>query len=547
MEFLVLGPLEVWSGGRLLPLRDGRERALLGILLLHPNEPVSADRLVEELWSGRAPASAKKILQGYVSSLRRLLAVEPRERIATWAGGYELHVEPDELDLLRFEALLGTIRSEDDPARRAELSREALSLFRGDPLADFRHEGFAQIASERLEGMRLAALEERSEADLELGRHAALVVELSALTHDHPLRERLHAQLMLALYRSGRQADALTTYQALRRYLADEIGLEPSLPLKDLQRRILAQDPTLELKTGPRTARAPSEASAASTRSIFTVAEDGTTLTELVGLMEPLGRGCRPRELVLTWLVRADEGGTPISEALSALSEERASLAASGIASRVAAFSSRSFSADALKLASRPETDMLAFALGPDVLRAGEFPTAATHVLAEAPCDVVVWLKRGSHEEAAWREGPILVPFGGSDHDWAALELGALLGEAAGRPLRMLGTTLDAPDRGRPDASDLLATAGLVVQRAIGVVPDVRLVAPGYDGVIEAADAGGLLVIGLSDRWRAEGLGMGRWAISRRARPPALYVRRGARPSALGAGAGSTRHPWSTT
>jgi DNA-binding SARP family transcriptional activator len=243
MEFRILGPLDVVDAGRSLDLGGQKQRALLTYLLLHRHEPVSTDRLVTELWVEPAPPTAAKVVQVYVSRLRRLLGERTIERRAS---GYVLDVVPDQVDADRFERLVdGATHSEASQAART--LREALALWRGPALADLGDEPFAAAESRRLEERRLHALEERIEADLALGRHAELVAELDALVVEHPLRERPRGQLMLALYRSGRQADALAAYRELAQALREQLGLAPSPALRRLEQRILTQDPMLEL------------------------------------------------------------------------------------------------------------------------------------------------------------------------------------------------------------------------------------------------------------------------------------------------------------
>ncbi len=234
MEFRILGPLEVLENGRQIELGGAKQRALLAILLLHANEVVSTDRLIDALWEDDAPETGRKALQVYVSQLRKALG---RERIATRSPGYRLEVETDEVDLARFQRLL----DEGKP-------REALSLWRGPPLADFAYERFAHGEIARLDDLHLACLEDRIDADLANGRHAALTGELETLVREHPLRERLRAQYMLALYRSGRQAEALDAYQDAREALVEELGIEPGRVLRELQQAILQQDPVLDIE-----------------------------------------------------------------------------------------------------------------------------------------------------------------------------------------------------------------------------------------------------------------------------------------------------------
>jgi DNA-binding SARP family transcriptional activator/ABC-type transport system substrate-binding protein len=246
LEFRILGELEVVEGGRRLDLGGAKQRAVLAILLLRRGEAVSSDRLIDELWGERPPATAAKTLQVYVSHLRKSLgegAIETRGR------AYALALEPGQVDATRFERLAAEGRGalhEGDATGAAERLREALAIWRGPALADFAYEPFAQTESARLEETRLGALEDRIEADLARGEHASLCAELEALAEQHPTRERLQGQLMLALYRSGRQAEALDRYGAARRALQEELGIEPGRELQELQRRMLKQDPALD-------------------------------------------------------------------------------------------------------------------------------------------------------------------------------------------------------------------------------------------------------------------------------------------------------------
>jgi YVTN family beta-propeller protein len=255
MQFRLLGPLEVEEDGRLLVLGSAKQRALLAILSLRANEVVSRDRLIDELWGERPPASALHSLDVYVSRLRKTLQANGGERLlVTRAGGYLLRLEPEQLDLTCFERLLEEGRralAAGNYGRASERLSEALALWRGPALADLAYEPFAAAEVERLEEQRLAALEERLEAELALGRHASLIGELEALSGKHPLRERLHGQLMLALYRCGRQAEALEVYRETRRHLLDEVGIDPSPALQRLEQAILRQDPALELPAQP--------------------------------------------------------------------------------------------------------------------------------------------------------------------------------------------------------------------------------------------------------------------------------------------------------
>jgi DNA-binding SARP family transcriptional activator/ABC-type transport system substrate-binding protein len=241
MELRLLGPFEVAEGDRTLVIGGGRQRKLLAILALRANEFVGSERLIEELWGEQPPETAAKALQGYISQLRKTLG---HEMVLTRPGGYVLQIAPGELDVDRFEQLVDEAHDA-EPREAAEKLREALALWRGPALADFAYDDFARTEIARLEERRLAVLEQRIEADLALGRHAALVGELAALVAQEPLSERPRAQLMLALYRSGRQAEALEVYQQARRTFREDLGLEPSEELQQLQGAILAHDPAL--------------------------------------------------------------------------------------------------------------------------------------------------------------------------------------------------------------------------------------------------------------------------------------------------------------
>ncbi len=249
MDYRILGPLQALDSERPLALGGVRQRAVLALLLLHRNEAVNRDLLVDELWGEQPPPTAAKVLQNCISALRKELP-GGAETLRTVGGGYELRVSPDELDRDRFERLLAEGRAAlaaGEVEEAADVLRRALALWHGPPLADFAYERFAQDEITRLEELQVAALEDRIDAELALGHHAELVPELEALVTRHPLRERLRSQLMLALYRSGRQAEALEAYRAARRALLAELGIEPGRALAELERMILAQDPSLDV------------------------------------------------------------------------------------------------------------------------------------------------------------------------------------------------------------------------------------------------------------------------------------------------------------
>ena len=261
MEFRILGPLEVHAGGELVPLPGAKPRAVLAVLLLHANRPVGADRIAQALWGEDAPAGAANTVQVHVSRLRKALG---GGALVTTAAGYELRVEPGQLDADRLAAGLADGRAALDAGRAQEAAaalEHALAEWRGPPFADLGDAPFADRERERLEDLRVSVSEELVEARMALGRHADVVAQLDALIAEHPYRERLRAQQMLALYRSDRQADALQAYQDARHALVEELGIEPGERLRELERAILAQDPALAApEAAARAATAPAAA-----------------------------------------------------------------------------------------------------------------------------------------------------------------------------------------------------------------------------------------------------------------------------------------------
>jgi DNA-binding SARP family transcriptional activator len=249
MQFRILGPLEVVDDqGQEVPLHGRKQRALLAILLLHANELVSADRLIDELWDSHPPTTAAKALQVHVSRLRRALDAATEgggRRLVTRPAGYLLQTWPGELDVECFEqrmAAAGTAFDADAPDEAAVHLDEALGLWRGQPLCDLSFEAFVEDAVTRLENLKIAAVVRRIDAQLALGLHDEAIPQLETLVREHPFREHLRAKLMLALYRGGRQADALDAYRSARQALIEEIGIEPGTELRDLEKAILAHD-----------------------------------------------------------------------------------------------------------------------------------------------------------------------------------------------------------------------------------------------------------------------------------------------------------------
>ena len=529
MEFRILGPIKVVERDGALALGGSRQRALLVLLLTSANEAVSADRLIDELWGSRPPRSAANALHYHVSRLRKTLGPG---RIVTREPGYLIQVDPDELDLLRFERLVAEANGA-QPERAATLLREALGLWRGPALADLAHESFAQPEIRRLEELRLAALERRIEAELALGRHGELIPELDALVREHPFREQLAALLMRALYAAGRQADALAVYGETRRSLVDTLGIEPTPALQELQRAILRQDAALSSPVGgpvaPATAPPPGGRGA-----IVVVAGDEERLDGLLAIAEPLARG-PGRELIVARLIDPDDD---LTAAAASLAERRRALAERGIPSRVAAYTTDDRGTDVAALATENDVDLALVAGGVDLLDTGRLDPELASILDRVPCDVGVVV--GS---AAFGSGPVVTPFGGAEHEWSAIELAAWLAGSLGTALRLLGTEAD-PALGRRDASRLLARASLLVQQVIGIDTEPVLVPAGGAAVLEAAQDARLLVVGLSDRWRSEGLGPTRLAVASAAGVPTVFVRRGLRPSGVAPGATLTRFTW---
>jgi DNA-binding SARP family transcriptional activator len=514
LEFSILGPLEVADDGRVVQLGGPKQRAALAILLLTANRVVSVERLADDLYAGSPPVTAVTQVQRQVSELRKVLGAAA---IETRSPGYVLHVEPDRLDLERFErwtreAAQALDRS--DAAAAVELATKALDLWRGAPLADVAYEPFAQTAIGRLEELRLATLEQRFEAELALGRHTTVLAELEALVWDNPLRERLRGLLMLALYRAGRQADALEVYRAARELLVEELGIEPSRALVELQRAILAQDASLELS-----------AAAETERSVLVVCFDESRLDTLLSVASSLDRA-----LLLTRLV-ADE--SELGSATQALTARRAALE---VPIRVAAFTSLEPARDVVRLATNYDVELILLDAPADFdgeRLPGDFATVAER----AQCDVA--LLSGPAPNGTG----VFVPFGGAESDWAALSLGAQLAAGARAPLTLVGTRAD-PTRGLRDASRLLADASLATQRVVGVAATPALADANEDALLSAVADAGIVIAGLPTRWRAEGLGSIRRALVR-AGTPLLLVHRGTRPGVLAPRESLTRFSWS--
>ncbi len=534
------------DGAETLPLRAPKQRALLTLLLLEANRQVTLERIVDGLWED-PPPSAQQAVQVYISKLRKLLTsadAGTTTRLVTRPGGYMLEVEPETVDLRRFERLVTTARqalAAGDPAVAGERLGEALALWRGHALEEFDHEPFASAESAHLRELHLDALELDVEARLALGWHAAAVADLAQLAEEHPLREGIRAKLMLALYRSGRQADALQVFQETRTLLLEELGLDPGHGLQDLERAILRHDPALDVPAEAQAASRPQPAAhllEQGIRAVLACAIDEEPLDDLLALGRSLVVTEPPHELVVIRLLAspAPPAGA-LSRAAAEVAAVRTSLTAAGIQARGAAFTSVSPADDLVRFAAGQEIDLLLLDAG--VLDREDEPLGP--LLASASFDVALLHRIPEQPISVGEARPPAVVFGGSDADWAALELGAWLARGAGTALRLLGTAADA-DQGRRDASRLLASASLVVQQFSGVFAEPVLAPAGSDGVLEASRGAGVVLIGLAATGERP-LGPGYRRVVSEAEAPILFVCRGHRPTGI-APEGLTRHTW---
>jgi DNA-binding SARP family transcriptional activator len=520
----VLGPLEVLVGGVPARLGGPRQRALLAVLLVHANEVVPVARLVDEVWGEEPPVTAENVLQTYISQLRKVLG---RDAIATRGRGYVAVVAEGRLDLRVFErrASAGARALAD---RRLDVAamefRSALELWRGPALADLADEPCARTVAARLDELRLVALERAIDADLACGRDAELIAELEALTAQHPLHERFRAQQMVALYRCGRQADALEAFQHARRTLVTELGIEPGAALRDVQRRILEQDPALAPpRSGSASAPIPDDP-----RRVMTAEVGDDSLPALLALCEPLV-GESERELVIASSVTSADA---LRDAVQRLGEVRDGLSEKGVTTRTAAFTSVTPGHDLARLAAEQDVELLVVDAPDGLLEDARLIALLDH----APCDVAILV--GARPP---RPGPVLVPFSGSEHDWAAVELGAWLARGHGRVLQLAGASTGGAGR---DASRLLANASLAVQRGLGIAAEPVIVEPSPPALVTVARAAGVVVVGLPDRWRTAGLGRTRAALAVDSHLTTVLVRRGLRPGGLAPRHEGTRFTW---
>lgn len=527
LEFRILGPLEVVGEAGPIPLAGPKQRATLAILLLNANRVVSVERLADDLYSGAAPVTAVTQVQRQISDLRKALG--SASVIETRSPGYVIRLSAGQLDLDHFQLSAeeaGRALARGEARSAADLLREALGLWRGAPLADLAYESFAQTSINRLEELRLAALEQRIDADLALGSHAELVGELEQLVAEHPLQERLRGQLMLALYRSGRQAEALDVYRATRDRLVEELGIEPTPALHQLERAILVQDSSLDLEQAAPTPAEPD-------RAVLVLPSDDDRLEDLLAIAEPLAR-LPARELIIARLL-ADEN--ELGRVNAALIARRGAL---DVPVRTAAFVALEPARDVVRLATTYDVDLVLLD-APPRLDAEAIPDGLAAILEGSPADVALLVRARTKLQ---KRAGVFVPFGGGEHDWAALELGAWLALAAGSRLALVGTKAD-PRRGLRDSTRLLADASLAVQRVVGVEAEPCLAEPTEEALLDAVEPAAMVVVGISSRWRREGIGATRRTLVRRARPPVLLVHGGPRPGGLAPRESRTRFTWS--
>jgi DNA-binding SARP family transcriptional activator len=509
IEVRILGPLEVVGEQGPVDLGGPRRRSVLAILALAANSVVSIDRLADALYGEEPPATAVTQVQRQVSDLRKALG----EAIETRPPGYLLRVEPGRLDLDRFERLTadgGAALARGDHAQAAARLREALALWRGGALDDLAAEPFATAAITRLDDLRLAALERRIEADIGLGAHHDVVPELEALVRQHPTNEGFAAQLMLALYRAGRQQEALTAFRELRARLVDDYGIEPTPALRALEGAVLRQDPALE-------APAPVPAS---TGTVLACSRTEAGLAWLAALAVPLARA-PGRELLL---VRLLADASELGEAAAGVARLRE---AAAVPARGAAFASADVGGDVARLAADHNVDLV-------LLDAPQLSDELADLLERCPADVALVAGAPGADE-----GRVLVAFAGGEHDWAAVEVGAWMAAATGSELALAGPSAD----GQGAASRSLAAASLAVQRAVGI--DVAPLLVSGDELAAAAGGARVVLCGLPPDWRRNGLGSVRSGLVRAATSPVLLVHRGPRPGGLAPADSATRFTWS--
>jgi DNA-binding SARP family transcriptional activator len=517
VEVRLLGPLEAVCDGVGVALPGLKSRCVLATLALNAGEVVSVDRLADALWLDAPPQTLMTQIHAQISTLRRRLNPDRTpgtagEVIATRPPGYRLNVEAVGIDLREFET---TLREGQDALATGAVDaagahfRQGLAMWRGPALADLPQEAFGGDAA-RLEDLRLAALELAIDADLEMGRHLQVLRELDVACAERPYRESLWAKRMLALYRCGRQADALAAFRAARKALVEEIGIEPGENLRGLEQAILRQDPSLSgvrATTGPVSAR-------------VLVSGEPADLASLV----PVAALFAGDELLAVGQVAA---GADLAEATRIVRE--ATVRATGPRVRSAAFRSSHPARDLARVAQQQETRLLVVHLDVDGLLPLE-------LLSASPADVAL-----VDVASVDRVAGVTVPFTSSTHDWAALALGGRVAAVLRIPLELVG--VDLGERG--DASRALASAALALGRVVGIDAVPRLVSAGPLALVNAVGERGLVVTGLPEGYRRGGLGPARLAMLERTRGRIVMVHAGPRPGVLAPAESGTRFSWS--
>ena len=446
-EFRLLGPLEVSRNGEPVPVDGPHLRALLAILLLRANTPVSRDRLVDDLWQQEPPRHASNALQALVFRLRRALAPDGAAMIVHSAVGYMLAVPRSRLDLFRVEddwaAARAALRA-DDPETASRTLSATLDMWRGDPLAEFAGQWFADADRHRLAEIRLAVQCDRFDAKLALGHHQQVLGELGAVVAEHPNQERPLRQLMLALYRCGRQVDALAEYTTARTRLDDDFGLAPGSELQQLERAILRQDPALDL---------PVAAVPVASQPIILWSSSAEALAPMVALTATLATEASGRELLLVRLLGEAEA-THLSVAVTKQAELVHRLRRSRIVARSAAFTSTSPGDDLVRLADEQSSVLVLLEFGDEQPSLSDLHTK---VLADCACDVGLLAMRVGKRPRA--HAAVLVPFGGNDHDWTSAGDRVLARPRIERPVAPAGSVRGARrgSRRQPNSGQRLA------------------------------------------------------------------------------------------
>jgi DNA-binding SARP family transcriptional activator len=547
LDFWVLGPLEVRRRGVRVPITAAKPRMALAALLLGRGQTLSDDALIDALWGPRPPASAGKTLQVYIWQLRDLLDPDRDSRgsdlLVRDPGGYRLAVEAAVIDLHRFETAweqARTMAGAGDPRQAATLLRGALATWRGEPLGDLMYERFFEADVARMIEMRLSAHEDLIDAELASGGGGALVPELKRLSRLHPLRERLTAQLMVALYRSGGQTAALDVYEVTKQRLSENLGIDPSPALQAVWRQVLRQDGALLAQA----ASEPAGSSVFSRRGSLLAVHAGSRGVGPLALAAAGLIGRDPhRDLIVACTVSDVAEDPDLRGALEEMRSVCSFLGDDGVAPRFAAFTSPDAGRDVQRLVQHHGVDLV-LADGRRALRGEDAREGLVDaLLSSVHTDVALVVAEPSAGDEP-SATPVVVPFGATDHDWAALELGAWIASTHGVPLQILGRR-QLPGFQDGDASRLLAEASLLLQRIAGLQPEPVLIAPGPDGVLEAAAGARMLVVGLRSDWRENGLGDVRLTIAKRCPCPALFVRRGILPGVLASPRALTRLAWS--